>query len=114
VTSSVIRCCVASLWALVVIVVACAEVPRGLLSSVPSPPQQVQRDCALATTRCTHCHPIDRIVVTRGVGERRWQMLVDQMRLKPSSGISPAEAAIIFRCLRYVDEACTDCKRGRS
>jgi len=93
---------------------SCVDAPRGLLSGTTSPPPEIQQACALATTRCAHCHPIERVVVTRGVGPRKWQMLVDQMRLKPSSGISPDEAAIIFRCLRFVDEFCTDCKQGRS
>jgi hypothetical protein len=93
---------------------ACADTPHGLLSSAPNPPPDVQEACALATTRCAHCHPIERVVVARGIGIRRWQMYVDEMRLKPSSGISPSEAEVIFRCLRFVEEACVDCKQGRS
>lgn len=41
-------------------------------------------------------------------------MYVEQMRLKPSSGISPTDAEVIFRCLRFVEEDCVDCKQGRS
>jgi hypothetical protein len=93
---------------------ACADTPHGLLSSTQNPPPDVQEACALATTRCAHCHPIERVVVARGIGVRRWQMYVDEMRLKPSSGISPSEAEIIFRCLQFIEQACVDCKQGRS
>lgn len=93
---------------------SCAEPPRGLLSGTSPPPPDVKQACALTATRCSHCHPIERVILMRGVGERKWQMLIEQMRLKPSSGISPGDAEIISRCLRFVDESCTDCQRGRS
>jgi hypothetical protein len=92
---------------------ACGE-PRGLLTGAAPPPADILQACTLATTKCSHCHPIERVVVTRGIGERRWKMYVDQMRLKPSSGISPAEGEVIFRCLRFVEETCAECKQGRS
>jgi hypothetical protein len=91
---------------------ACAQGPRGLLAGVPSPPPEITQACTLASKRCSHCHPIDRVIVTRGIGARRWQMYVEQMRLKPSSGISVEDAEVIFRCLQYVEESCTDCKQG--
>jgi hypothetical protein len=106
------RLCVAALLA-IILAAACAE-PRGLLTGAGPPPPEIQQACALATARCSHCHPIERVVVTRGIGERRWRMYVEQMRLKPSSGISPAEGDVIFSCLRFVDETCADCKQGRS
>jgi hypothetical protein len=93
---------------------SCAEAPRGLLSGTPNPPPEVQQDCALATAKCSRCHPIDRVVVTRGIGVGRWQMYVEQMRLKPSSGISLRDADVIFRCLRFVEDACTECRQGHS
>jgi hypothetical protein len=92
---------------------SCADAPRGLLSGSSNAPPEIQQACSLATTRCAHCHPIERVVVSRGIGVGRWQMYVEQMRLKPSSGISPSDAEIIFRCLRFVEEACVECK-GRS
>jgi hypothetical protein len=92
---------------------ACGE-PRGLLTGAAPPPPDIQQACTLAMTKCSHCHPIERVVVTRGIGERRWKMYVDQMRLKPSSGISPAEGDVIFSCLRFVEETCAECKQGRS
>jgi hypothetical protein len=97
----------------VMLTAACAE-PRGLLTGAAPPPPEIQQACALATTKCAHCHPIERVVVTRGIGERRWKMYVEQMRLKPSSGISAAEGDVIFSCLRFVEETCTECKRGPS
>ena len=93
----------------------CADSPRGLLTGTASPtPTDVAQACALATTKCARCHPIDRVVVSRGIGMGRWQMYVNQMRLKPSSSISPADADVILRCLRFVEDACVDCKQGRT
>lgn len=88
----------------VVIASSCADVPRGLLSGVPSPPPEIQDACELATRRCARCHPIERVVVSRGIGAARWEMYIEQMRLKPSSGISPGDAQIIFRCLSFVEQ----------
>jgi hypothetical protein len=98
----------------VAIAVSCAVAPRGLLTSVSPPPPEIDRACALASTKCSHCHPIERVMVSRGIGAARWSVEVEQMRLKPSSGISTGDADIIFQCLRFVDEHCTDCKQGRS
>lgn len=98
----------------VLLAASCADAPRALLTGVPNPPAEVQQACAVATAKCSHCHPIDRVVVTRGVGVGKWQMYVEQMRLKPSSGISLRDADVIFQCLRYVEDSCTDCKQGRS
>jgi hypothetical protein len=97
-----------------VVLVGCADGPRGLLAGAPQPPPEIEQACALATTKCAHCHPIDRVLVSRGIGERRWQMYVEQMRLKPSSGITLEEAGVIFRCLQFVEQTCIECKQGHS
>ena len=89
----------------VLMVAACADGPHGLLAGTTSPPPEIRDACALATHRCAHCHPIERVMVSRGIGVERWAMYVEQMRLKPSSGISPAEAAVIFQCLKFVETA---------
>ena len=94
---------------------SCADAPRGLLSGAPNPaPPDVERACAVAGSKCARCHPIDRVVVSRGIGVGRWQMYVEQMRLKPSSGISLHDAEVIFQCLRFVEESCTECRQGHS
>jgi hypothetical protein len=93
---------------------ACAERPRALLTGTASAPPVIEQACALATTKCARCHPIDRVVVSLGIGMGRWEMYVEQMRLKPSSSISLDDADVILRCLRFVEEACVDCKQGRS
>jgi hypothetical protein len=93
---------------------SCADAPRALLSGAPSPPAEVQQACSVATVKCSRCHPIDRVVVARGIGVGRWQMYIEQMRLKPSSGISLRDADVIFQCLRFVEDSCTDCRQGRS
>lgn len=100
---------IAGIWA------ACAEAPHGFLSHAAAPPPpEIEQACQLATTKCARCHPIERVTVARGVGPARWSMYVDEMRLKPSSGISPSDAQIILSCLRFFDESCADCKRGHS
>ena len=100
--------------AVALLATACADAPRGLLTGAPNPSPEVQQACTLASTKCARCHPIDRVVVSRGIGMGRWQMYVEQMRLKPSSGISLRDADVIFQCLRFVEDSCTDCKQGRS
>ena len=84
--------------------VSCADAPRGLLTGAPPAPPDIRDACELATRRCARCHPIERVMVSRGIGVARWQMYIEQMRLKPSSGISPSEAAVIFRCLSFVEQ----------
>ncbi len=93
---------------------SCADTPRALLSSAATAPPDIQQACALATTKCARCHPIERVLLARGVGERRWQIYVEQMRLKPSSGISLHDGDVIFRCLQFVEQSCIECKQGRS
>ena len=86
--------------------VACGgDAPRTLLSGAPPPPPDIREACELATRRCSRCHPIERVMMSRGIGPGRWAMYVEQMRLKPSSGISREDAATIFRCLTFVDSA---------
>lgn len=99
---------------LALLAASCADAQRSLLSGAPNPPPDVEQACALATAKCARCHPIDRVVVSRGIGVGRWQMYVEQMRLKPSSGISLRDADVIFRCLRFVEESCTECRQGHS
>ena len=94
---------------------SCADATHNLLSGTPNPPAEVQQACSVTTAKCSRCHPIDRVVVARGIGVGRWQMYIEQMRLKPSSGISLRDADVIFQCLRFVEDSCTDCSRqGRS
>lgn len=99
---------------LVTLMAACAEPPRSLLVGAPNPPPDVEQACALAGSKCARCHPIDRVVVSRGIGVGRWQMYIEQMRLKPSSGISVRDAEVIFRCLRFIEDACPGCKQGHT
>lgn len=101
-------------WIAVLLGASCADAPHDLMSGTSVASPEIQQACAFATTKCTHCHPIDRVVMSRGIGAPRWQLYIEQMRLKPSSGISLSDADVIFRCLRFVEEACIECKRGRS
>ena len=93
---------------------ACAEAPRTLLSYAAPAPPEIQQACSLATEKCARCHPIEHVMLSRGIGEARWGTYVEEMRLKPSSGISPSDAEIIFHCLQFVEQSCGDCKQGKS
>jgi len=96
------------------LVVACAAQPHDFLAGIPAPPPDIRGACDLATVKCARCHPIERVTVYRGIGPARWAMYVEQMRLKPSSSITPSDAEIIFHCLQFVEQQCPGCKRGPS
>ena len=101
-------------WLAGVIGASCADTQRSLLAGATVVPPDIEQACTFATMKCTHCHPIDRVVLSRGIGTGKWRMTIDEMRLKPSSGISPNDADIVFRCLRYIEESCIECKQRRS
>ena len=71
------------------------------LQAPPESPVEVRLGCALAETRCTRCHTIDRILNARVNSPNHWRAYVHRMRLQPQSGILPDEEAPILRCLVY-------------
>jgi len=73
----------------------------GRLDAPPEAPVEVRLGCALAESRCTHCHTIDRILNARVDAPVHWQDYVHRMRLQPQSGILPDEEPPILRCLVY-------------
>jgi hypothetical protein len=73
----------------------------GRLDAPPEAPVEVRLGCALAETRCTRCHTIDRVIGTRVDSPVHWQDYVRRMRLQPQSGILPDEEPPILRCLVY-------------
>ena len=103
------RC--ASAIAIAIALTACADTPRSLLSGASVVPPEIEQACTFTTNKCSHCHPIERVVLARGVGIRRWQVTVEQMRLKPSSGISLDDTEVVFRCLRFIEDDCVGCKK---
>src|SRR5512146_54280 len=68
------------------------------LQAPPEAPVEVRLGCALAESRCTRCHTIDRILNARIDSPRHWEAYVHRMRLQPQSGILPDEEAPILRC----------------
>ena len=76
---------------------ACKE-PSPLYPAGASP--DVVEACALADRKCTGCHDRERYEGQRHTPER-WTQLVHKMRLLPGSGITPADADVIIRCLNY-------------
>jgi hypothetical protein len=71
------------------------------LEAPPEAPVEVRLGCALADTRCTRCHTVDRIINAPLQTVPHWQAYVRRMRLQPQSGIMPDEELPILRCLVY-------------
>jgi hypothetical protein len=72
-----------------------------LLSDAPPAPPEIREACAIAETKCTRCHSLDRVLVARAESPHDWESRVDRMRLFPASGISPTEGSVIVRCLVF-------------
>jgi hypothetical protein len=51
--------------------------------------------------RCSRCHSLDRVAAMQVPRPRGWELLVNRMRLQPSSGISRADKDVIVRCIVY-------------
>lgn len=83
------------------LLVACAR--PTLLSEHRHEPREIQDACGRTELRCSSCHSLDRILSSHRRGRADWEDLVTQMRLKPGSGISVADADGIVTCLTYVD-----------
>ncbi len=81
----------------------CATEPNPLIESPHGErmPAEVTSACELANQRCSHCHPIDRVLRAHIVEPEGWQRYVHRMRLMPGSAIPPAEEPIITRCLVF-------------
>jgi hypothetical protein len=72
---------------------------RRLLPDADRAPPELQAACRRAAEKCTQCHPIDRVVTIERLGPGQWERVVARMRLKPSSGISASDGAMILNCL---------------
>jgi hypothetical protein len=89
--------------ALLVVAVGCTTEANPLVESPhgePIPPE-VASACELANQRCSHCHPIDRVLRAHISEPSDWRRYVHRMRLMPASGIPPREEPIITRCLVF-------------
>jgi hypothetical protein len=73
--------------------------PRTALLPPPQAPPDVVAACQLASERCAHCHPIERVKLARVQNPQQWQWYVARMRLQPHSGISLGDQYVITRCL---------------
>ena len=71
------------------------------LAPPPGASLEVRTSCALAESRCTRCHTIDRVLAARVESPAHWQAYVHRMRLQAQSGILPDEEAPITRCLVF-------------
>lgn len=75
---------------------------RGDASTLvrPGDPAAIRLACAVADTRCTHCHTLDR-VLELAARAPDWPVYVRRMRLQPGSGITAPEEQAIVRCLAF-------------
>jgi hypothetical protein len=78
-----------------------SEHDSARITAPPDAPVGIESDCALAQTRCSRCHSIDRVSEARVASPSHWQAYVHRMRLQPQSGILPIEEPLILRCLVY-------------
>ena len=74
---------------------------EALVSGLAPLPPSIDGACRLAARRCTRCHTIDRVLLTRVESPEHWRYYVDRMRRQPGSGISPEDGQVIVRCLVY-------------
>jgi hypothetical protein len=70
-------------------------------SRTSSDPPAIRRACAVMARRCSKCHSPDRVDSVRVAQPVGWELLVNRMRLQPSSGISLADQDTIIRCIVY-------------
>jgi hypothetical protein len=64
-------------------------------------PDALRADYALFSQRCSKCHSLARPLSSGIDDDDRWRTYVEQMRLKPGSGISIADEEPIIRFLHF-------------
>lgn len=64
-------------------------------------PEGLRSDYAVFAQRCSRCHSLARPLSASIDSDVFWGRYVEQMRLKPGSGISSADTAPILRFLHY-------------
>ncbi len=78
----------------------------GLLAAAAAgkgaPPTDIAEACRLADTRCSRCHPIDRVLRADIDTPELWQVYVRRMRLQPGSAIALSEEPALVRCMVYI------------
>ena len=63
--------------------------------------KEITTSCHVANRRCSHCHPVERLLRINVRSPRAWTLYVDKMRAKSSSGIGRVDAERIKRCLIF-------------
>lgn len=64
-------------------------------------PPELRADYDLFAQRCSKCHSLSRPLGSGIDDDRMWREYVEQMRLKPGSGISIADEEPILRFLHF-------------
>jgi hypothetical protein len=85
------------------LLLACASGPGREEELLPEGPRdaRIQEACAVTARSCTRCHELNRIVAAKLDSPREWKILVERMRLMPSSNISQPDADQATQCLVY-------------
>lgn len=81
--------------------VGCAGACRGPGYDASQLPPALREDYALFSQRCSKCHSLARPLGSGIDDDRFWKRYVEQMRLKPGSGISVADEQPILRFLHF-------------
>lgn len=71
------------------------------LSNLSAHPEDMQKGCRLARTKCVPCHTVDYLLRTEVSHPKTWQRYVGRMRLLPGATISRTDAPLIVKCLVY-------------
>jgi hypothetical protein len=79
----------------------CARALQGDGYDTTQLPEGLRGDYALFAWRCSKCHALARPLGSGIDDDGFWRRYVEQMRLKPGSGISVADEEPILRFLRY-------------
>lgn len=85
---------------LVATLVSCNQPRLALVPDRVRTPPGIREACALAETKCSRCHDLERIRVSR-FSRNEWSWYVDRMRRQPDSGITERDGATILNCLTY-------------
>jgi hypothetical protein len=91
-----VRAAAAVLW-----LGGCASAAQGDGYDTARLPEALRGDYAVFAQRCSKCHSLARPLGSGVDDDGFWRMYVEQMRLKPGSGISVADEAPILRFLHY-------------
>jgi hypothetical protein len=82
---------------------ACNQPTLTLVPNRAQTPPGIRDACAVAEHKCTKCHDLERIKVSKFT-KPQWHMYIDRMRRQPNSGITEGDGVVILKCLVYISK----------